>query len=430
MLIYGAYNYIRIIISKDIRFSFIGISAQKRAETTVKENVMDKFDKKKFKIGLLFATAVILIYAIIMNLHRVGGFISAVYSVISPLLFGVALALILGTPMAKLEQFFNFLNRKSKAKKKLSEKAITMISLILTCLLAAGAITFVIGALIPALVDSVSEISKTVEAAIPKIIDLMDKHNIDAKDLKASLSKIDAQAILSHLTVNAGGIVDTIKNSVSSVVSAVVNLFTMIIFSVYLLANKKRLKSQTNRIIDAYSSDKHAPKIKSFIDLVVTTFTRFFSGQCLEAIILGTIFFVVMAIFRFPYAPVISVIIGITAFIPYIGAFIGCFVGMLLIFMVSPMKALIFFVMFLIIQQLENHILYPRVVGGSIGLPAMWTFAALIIGGALYGVVGMLVFIPIASIIYTLLKSSVSARLKAKAEKKTQEEKNDKEENI
>lgn len=410
MLIYGAYNYICIIIS-------IG-----KHRSHLKGEAMDKFDKKKFKLGLLFATAVILIYATIMNFHRVGGFISAVYSVIKPLLFGIALALILGTPMAKIEQFFNFLNKKSKAKKKLSEKAITMISLVITYLLAFGAITFVIGSLIPALIDSAREIAKTLEAAMPKMLELMDKHDIETKDLAALISKIDMEAILSHLTVNAGGIADAIKNSVSGFVSAIANIVTMVIFSVYLLANKKRIKTQTGKIIDAYFSESHAPKVRSFIDLVVTTFTRFFSGQCLEAVILGAIFFVVMSIFGFPYAPVISVIIGITAFIPYVGAFIGCFVGVLLILMVSPMRALIFVVMFLIIQQLENNLIYPRVVGGSIGLPAMWTFAALIIGGALYGVVGMLVFIPIASIIYSVIKSDVSARLKAKAEKKAQDE--------
>jgi predicted PurR-regulated permease PerM len=298
-----------------------------------------------------------------MNFHRVGGFISAVYSVIKPLLFGIALALILGTPMAKLEQFFNFLNKKSKAKKKLPEKAITMISLVLTYLLAFGAIAFVIGSLIPALIDSAREIAKTLEAAMPKMLELMDKHDIETKDLAALISKIDMEAILSHLTVNAGGIADAIKNSVSGFVSAIANIVTMVIFSVYLLANKKRIKTQTGKIIDAYFSESHAPKVRSFIDLVVTTFTRFFSGQCLEAVILGAIFFVVMSIFGFPYAPVISVIIGITAFIPYVGAFIGCFVGVLLILMVSPMRALIFVVMFLIIQQLENNLIYPRVVG-------------------------------------------------------------------
>lgn len=382
---------------------------------------MDKFDKKKFKNGLLFAAAVILIYATVMNFNKLGGFISAVYAIISPLLSGVVLALILGTPMSKLEQFFNFLNKKSKLKKKLPEKFITMVSLILSYLLAIAAITFVIGILIPALVDSATEIAKTVEAAFPKIITLMEKHNIETKDLKALLAKIDMDALISRLSANAGNIVDTIMASVNGIISFLANLVTTVIFSIYLLANKKRIRRQADDIIKAYCSERHAPKVTYLVDLSVTTFTKFFSGQCLEAVILGSIFFIAMTIFGFPYAPVISVVIGVTAFIPYVGAFIGCIVGVLLILMVSPMRALIFVIMFLIIQQLENNLIYPRVVGGSIGLPPMWTFAALIIGGALYGVVGMLVFIPLASIIYTLLKNDVAARLKIKKEKAEQE---------
>ncbi len=388
---------------------------------------MDKFDKKKFKNGLLFAAAVILIYATVMNFNKLGGFISAVYAVISPLLLGVVLALILGTPMAKFEQFFNFLNKKSKSKKKLPEKFVTMVSLILSYLLAIVAIVFVIGMLIPALVDSATEIAKAAEAAIPKMIAIMEKHDIETKDLKVLLAKIDFDSLLSHLTANAGNIANTIKASINGIISFLANLVTMVIFSIYLLANKKRIRRQTDDVINAYCSEKHAPKVTYLVDLVVTTFTKFFSGQCLEAVILGSIFFIAMTIFGFPYAPVISVVIGVTAFIPYVGAFIGCIVGVLLILMVSPMRALIFVVMFLIIQQLENNLIYPRVVGGSIGLPAMWTFAALIIGGTLYGVIGMLVFIPLASIIYTIVKNDVSVRLKAKAEKKAQAEEESKE---
>ncbi len=382
---------------------------------------MDKFDKKKFKNGLLFATAVILIYAIIMNFSKLGGFISAIYAVISPLLLGIVLALILGTPMAKFEQFFNFLNKKSKAKKKLPEKFITMVSLILSYLLAIAAITFVIGIMIPALVESITEIVKSVEKLYPKVLALLEKYNFDTKDLKAMLDKINFDQLISTLTSNAGHILDTVKNSLKDLITFLANLVTMVIFSIYILANKKRIGRQTDDIINAYCTEKHAPKVKYLVDLTVKTFTKFFSGQCLEAIILGSIFFVAMTIFGFPYAPVISVVIGVTAFIPYVGAFIGCIVGVLLILMVSPMRALIFVIMFLIIQQLENNLIYPRVVGGSIGLPPMWTFAALIIGGALYGVIGMLVFIPLASIIYTLVKNDVSARLKAKKEKKAQE---------
>ncbi len=385
---------------------------------------MDKNEKKKFKTALLFAAAIILIYAAIMNVGKLGGLISATYKILSPLLFGVVLSLILGTPMAKFEQLFNFLNRKSKLKKKLPEKAITLISLILSYLLAIVAISFVIGILIPAVVDSVNEIAKAVETAYPKVIAFFEEIGFNTSDIRAIIDSIDFKTVWETFTSNAGTIVDTLLHSVNGIISLVANLVTTVIFSIYILSNKKRLSRQSDNLINAYCSKKWAPKVKYVLDLTVTTFSRFFSGQCLEAIILGIIFFIAMSIFGFPYAPVISMIIGITAFIPYVGAFIGCAVGVLLILIQSPMKALLFVVMFLIIQQLENNLIYPRVVGGSIGLPAMWTFAALIIGGALYGVIGMLVFIPLASIIYTLIKNDVRARLKAKAQKtKLQEEK-------
>lgn len=164
----------------------------------------------------------------------------------------------------------------------------------------------------------------------------------------------------------------------------------------------------------AYFKPKTAEKIKSVGMLTVTTFLNFFSGQCLEAVILGIIFFIAMSIFGFPFATVISVIIALTAIIPYVGAFLGCAVGVILIFMQDPMKALLFIVMFLVIQQLENNLIYPRVVGTSVNLPAIWTFTALIVGGALFGVVGMLFFIPLTSVLYTLLKNDVNYRIKKK----------------
>lgn len=378
---------------------------------------MDSNEKKKFKTGLLFAAAVIILYAAVMNLNSIENFISSAISVMSPLLTGVLLSLILGTPMRKLEQFFEFINKKSKAKKKLPEKAIILISLVLTYVLAIAALTFVIGILIPAVVDSAKEIALAAKAIFPKLFSFLESHGFETEDLIKLLENIDFKAVWNTLTSNANTIINTLFNSVNGIITLVANLVTTIIFSVYLLANKRRLRRQSNKIIDAYLPEKRAGKAKYVLDLIITTFSKFFSGQCLEAIILGTIFFVVMSIAGFPYAPVISMIIGITAFIPYVGAFIGCAVGVLLIMIESPMKALIFVIVFLVIQQLENNLIYPRVVGTSIGLPAMWTFAALIVGGALYGVIGMLVFIPLASIIYTLVKNDVYSRLKAKKAK-------------
>lgn len=383
---------------------------------------MEGYNKNKFKTALLFATAVILIYAVIMNVNSLVGFVLTVISLLSPLLSGVLLALILGTPMRKLEQLFEFLNRKSKFKKKLPEKAIVLISLVLTYLLAIVAIGFVIGILIPAVVDSVKEIIATVNKIYPRIVTFLKDNGFDTKELEALIKNINFDTIWATLTANVGTIFDTLIHSVNGIITILANLVTTVIFSIYLLANKRLLRSQSRRIISAYFSETKALKVQYVTDLIVSTFSKFFSGQCLEAIILGLIFFIVLSVTGFPYAPVISLIIGITAFIPYVGAFIGCAVGVLLILMHSPMRALIFVVVFLVIQQLENNLIYPRVVGTSIGLPAMWTFAALIVGGAVYGVVGMLVFIPVTSIIYTLIKNDVSARLRIKKAKKESEQ--------
>jgi predicted PurR-regulated permease PerM len=325
------------------------------------------------------------------------------------------MALILGTPMRKIEQLFELINRKSKAKKKLPEKAIIYISLILTYILAIVAAGLVIGILIPAVSDSVKEIIATVKRVWPDIVSFLKDKGVNTAELEKLLRNVNLESIMLSFTSNFGNVFDTVIHSVNGIITLVANIVTAVIFSIYLLSNKRKLKNQSEKLVKAYLPEKKASRTQYVIDLTVTTFSKFFSGQCLEAIILGLIFFIILSITGFPYAPVISLIIGITAFIPYVGAFIGCAIGVLLILMdAGIIRALIFIAVFLVVQQLENNLIYPRVVGTTIGLPAIWTFAALIVGGAVYGVVGMLVFIPVTSIIYTLIRNDVHARLKAK----------------
>lgn len=381
---------------------------------------MEGFNKTKFKTALLFATAVILIYAAVTNISSLAGFCLTVISLLSPLLSGVLLALVLGTPMKMFEQLLEFLNSKSPFKKKLPERAIVLISLVLAYLLAIVALCFVIMILVPAVLDSINEIIANVTKLYPHAIAFLNSTGFDTEELDAMFKNVNFSTIWSALTSNAGTIFNTLIHSVNGIITILANLITTIIFSIYLLANKRKLRRQSRKIISAYFSETKAPKVQYVTDLVISTFSKFFSGQCLEAIILGLIFFIVLSVTGFPYAPVISLIIGITAFVPYVGAFIGCAVGVLLILMQSPMRAFIFVIVFLVIQQLENNLIYPRVVGTSIGLPAMWTFAALIVGGAAYGVIGMLVFIPVTSIIYTLIKRDVNERLRIKNAKKEQ----------
>ncbi len=389
------------------------------SETKEKETDSRKglraWESRRFRSNLLFAALVILIYVLIINLDQLGGKILSFLSLFSPLLIGVLLALVLNLPLKGFERLIGYLNQKGKKRKRrLSEKSITFLSLILTLVFATLLLYFVANGVVPQVVDSFKSIGSSVESYYPKALAYLEDLGIDTADLKELLAKIDLNEIWKTLTENAGTILDTAKNTVNGLFNILTTVVTALIFAVYLLANRRNLKRQVNKMLTAYCKPKTAFKIRYVGKLVIRTFSNFFSGQCLEAVILGMIFFVAMTVGRFPYAVVISVIIAVTALVPYVGAFIGCIVGALLIFMQSPLRAIAFVIMFLIIQQLENHLIYPRVVGTSVGLPAIWTFAALIAGGAVYGVVGMILFIPAASVIYSLLRSDVNARIRAK----------------
>lgn len=374
------------------------------------------WETRRFRSNLLFAALVILIYFFVTNLGTMGGKIIGFFSLFAPLLIGVLLALILNIPLRGIERLLFLLRSKSKskAKRKPSDRVIATVSLVLTFVLALLLLYFVGYSIIPQVVSSFKSMIGSFEAYYPKALTYLEGWGIDTSDLRELMSKIDLNEIWKALTSNAGTILDTAFSTVKGAFSVVTNVVTAVIFAVYILANRSNLKRQSGKLLQAYFKPNTAHKIKYVGKLIIQTFSNFFSGQCLEAVILGIIFFIAMSIFRFPYAVVISVIISVTALIPYVGAFVGCAVGALLIFMHSPMSALFFVIMFLVIQQLENHLIYPRVVGTSVGLPAIWTFAALIAGGAIYGVAGMILFIPAASVIYSLLKSDVNARIKKK----------------
>lgn len=389
-----------------------------REERTTEPGLSGKkiraWENRRFRSNLLFAALVILIYVFITNLDALGGKVIGFFSLFSPLLSGILLALILNIPLRSMEKFFHMLNSKSNRRRKLSEKTITMISLVLTMVLAILLLYFVGNSIIPQIVESFKSIIGSIETYYPKALSYLEDWGIDTTELREFMSKIDLNEVWKTLSDNAATILDTAFSTVKGAFTVITNIVTAIIFAVYILANRQNLKRQTNKILKAYCKPQTGHKIRYVGKLIIQTFSNFFSGQCLEAIILGIIFFIVMSIGRFPYAIVISVIIAVTALIPYVGAFVGCAIGAVLIFMQSPLRALAFIIMFLIIQQLENHLIYPRVVGTSVGLPAIWTFAALIAGGAVFGVAGMILFIPAASVLYSLLRSDVNNRIRKK----------------
>ena len=210
----------------------------------------------------------------------------------------------------------------------------------------------------------------------------------------------------------AGNVLDSTYAAAKSIVSGVYTFFIAFVFACYILLQKEKLSVQVKKLMYAFIPKDWVDILLALGSVTHKTFTSFLTGQCLEAVILGGMFFVVLSIFRIPYALLISVLIAFTALIPIFGAFIGCGVGALLIFMINPIEALVFVVIFLVLQQIEGNFVYPHVVGSSVGLPSIWVLVAVSVGASLMGVVGMLIFIPIVSVIYTLLKGIVNRRLK------------------
>ena len=248
----------------------------------------------------------------------------------------------------------------------------------------------------------------------PTWLAALDNHGINTELIRDLLADINPQKITEAIKDGGVFLLNTAGQAANSVFNAATNFVFGLIIALYILASKKKFGRQARQLTYAYLKKSWADELCEVASLTYKTFANFLSGQCLEAVILGTMFFVVMFIGKFPYAGTISVLIGCCSLIPFIGAFIGLFFGVLMIAVVSVKKAIIFIIVFFIVQQIEGQIVYPRVVGGSVGLPALWTLLAVIIGGNVSGILGIIVFIPLFSVIYALLRRNVYGRLKEK----------------
>ena len=241
---------------------------------------------------------------------------------------------------------------------------------------------------------------------------------LEELNLNLDLTSIDWREIITQvvnfLQNGAGNVLNTTFTVASGIFNGIVTGFLAIVFSFYLLMNKEKLGSQTKQLLYALLTEPHADYLVRVGQMTNRTFSKFLSGQCVEAVILATLFFVSMSILRFPYAMIISTLIAFTALIPVFGAFIGCVVGAFLILLVDPVRAFWFVVLFLFLQQFEGNIIYPRVVGSSVGLPSMWVLVAVTLGGSMMGVLGMLVYIPMFSVLYRPIREAVSNRLETK----------------
>lgn len=373
-----------------------------------------EFNQKYIKTLFGLVAFGVLLFWALQNLSLLGSICGTVFSLILPFLLGGCIAFILNVPMRKIE---SLLFRKSG---KIADKIKRPVSLVLTLLLLVALIAVIFGLVIPELGssfvllrDNVIQFLQNLEQEHPAFLNQFLSYLPSAEELAALDWESIVQDVVSFLGNGAGSFINSTVNVASRIFSGIFTFFIGFVFSIYLLVQKETVGRQVRRLIYAYLPENIADRILSIARLSDKTFSSFLSGQCMEALVLGTLFFIVMTIFRFPYALMISVLIGVTALLPVFGAFIGCIIGAFMILMTDGfIKMLTFIAVFLILQQLEGNLIYPKVVGSSVGLPAMWVFVAVSVGGSAFGVLGMLIFIPLCSVLYALLRESVAQHLK------------------
>lgn len=376
---------------------------------------LDRENIRKLR-GLIVFTLVILVG--LLRFDVVLDAVGFLLHILFPFLLGGAIAFVLSVPMNRIDRR---LFGKAKEGSKL-DKASAPLSLVITLVLVLAVLSLVVIVVLPELGSTIAMLGKTLPEKVPallKKIEALFANNpnliLYIEELESSLNWDEIlNQMVTFFRIGANTMLDSTISVATGIVSGVGTFFIAFVFACYILLQQTFLRRQMTKLFFAYLKEKHAQEVLRICSLTYRTFSNFLTGQCMEAVILGLMFFIAMTIFRFPFAVLVGVLIAFTALIPIFGAFIGCFVGAFLILTVDPKQALFFVIMFLILQQIEGNLIYPKVVGGSIGLPAIWVLAAVSLGGSLFGVVGMLVFIPIVSVLYTLLKENVNKRLDEK----------------
>lgn len=376
---------------------------------------LDKESIKKLRQLILF-TIVILIA--LWNYAIIFGWIRFAFGIIFPFLLGGAIAFVLNVPMKFLEEKL-FRNRYLKDKK-VAKKLARPVSLVLTIAIVIGVVVLVMFVVIPELTRTIISLGMTIRAFVPDAQRFLNDLFTNNKEISKWLSDLNLDvdrlmdSAMSFFQNGASNVLNSTMSAIGSIVSGVATFVIAFVFACYVLLQKEKLRVQVTKVMYAFMPEKRVEWCLEVCSLTAKSFSSFLTGQCVEAMILGMMFFVVMSILDIPYTLLVAVLIAFTALIPIFGAFIGCIVGAFLILMVDPLQALVFVIMFLILQQIEGNLIYPKVVGKSVGLPSIWVLAAVTIGGNLMGIVGMLIFIPIVSVIYTLFRASVYKRLRKK----------------
>lgn len=379
-----------------------------------------ELNKKTLRNVFLMVAGGIVLYWVLHETDRFKSIMSFLWGMLSPFVAGAGLAFVLNVPMRAFEKWLKKVNK--PALRRILSILLTVIAVLLVLtavfwLLIPQLTGTITNDLVPALEKFINNTTVFITGLINGQVDmpewLMSTGAMDK--LIETLQQLDwaklAEKVIAVLQSSTTKILNSAVTVLGSVASVAMNAVIAIVFALYCLFQKETLARQGRKLLYAFVPEIWSDRVVRLFRLTNTTFSNFLSGQCIEVCILGALFAVAMAIFRMPYIPLISVLIAVTAFVPIVGAFVGCAVGAFLILMTNPFQAIAFVVMFLIIQQIEGNLIYPRVVGGSIGLSGMWVLVAVTVGGGLMGIAGMFLMIPMASVLYTLLREYTQKRL-------------------
>ena len=367
-------------------------------------------DKTRKDIIIIISYIALVIFALV-NFSKIFTFLGKVISIFSPFLLGIILAFVLNVLNNFIEKKIFGKIKPSKIWNKIKRPLCITLSLILVFL----TIFFVMNLLIPQLKNSASLFTDTLPAYKEDIIGILNKFDIDESTVNKVGEYLDnfGKVITDYIKGNSKDVITVTTEVATSVVNIISKGIITLVFAIYMIAQKETLSRQINKVMKAYLKPKTINKINTVGTLANKTFSNFVTGQSLEALILGRWVLVGLIIFRFPYASTIGVLLGFTALIPIFGAFIGTAIGFILIMMVSPVKAILFVVFIIVLQQIEGNLIYPRVVGKSIGLPGMWVLLSVTVGGSIGGILGMLIATPFCSLLYALFTKMVNDRLKS-----------------
>ena len=384
-----------------------------------------KLDRKNVRIILLIITFAVVLYTAAQNLAAIYGAVATVWNVFGVVITGLAMAFVLNVPLKLFENrvFYGM----SEDRRPYVRKMRRPVSLVCALVVTLGVIVILIAVILPQLTATVAEVASQLPDYINSVVqwlrdflsgfgitvDALEDFSVDWEQVFSDLTTYlkEGSANVSESAASAGSsVVSTVTDVGGSVISTVMNTFLGLIVAVYVLAQKERIGHFMKRCIDAFLPHRASSAISRIASMASETFSNFVAGQFTDSCILGVLCYVCMRIFRFPYPEVISVVIGVTSLVPMVGSFIGEVIGALLILIVSPIKALLFIVMVLAIQQVDGAFIYPRIVGKSVGLPGVAVFCAVIVGGNVAGVLGSLLGVPVCALLYALLREAVDAR--------------------